>query len=103
MYRYRWLLITAVVASALITGTTYATLIDRSQPPRTVAAPSFNVSYGALTGTGGGLRRGLGMLPPKFRAAVLNHGAILAVSTTRANLDKGFTSLNHAFSQARRR
>ena len=97
MYRYRWLLITAVVASALITGTTYATLIDRSQPPRTVAAPSFNVSYGGLTGTVEGLRRGLGVLPLGFRAAALNHGA------TRATLEKGRTSLNRAFSQARRR
>lgn len=103
MHRYRWLLISAVVASALIAGVTYASVIDGPQPPGTVAAPSFNVSYGALTAAGGGFRRGLGVLPLSFKGAILNRGPVATVVTTHANVSKGFASLNRVLSTARRR
>ena len=103
MYRYRWLLVSAVVASALITSVTYASVINKPQPPRAVVVPSFNVSYGALTGAGGSVRRGLGVRPLSFRGAILNHGPVAAVVATHVNVSEGFASLNRVLSTARRR
>ena len=84
MYRYRWLLLTALAASAVIFGAAYSPS-PTSVPPRAVAAPSFNVAQRHLTGIVKNLRVGIAALP--------GLGLPRAAGSTDADLRRQATAL----------